>query len=202
MPLTPKQESFIKEYLHDFNATAAAERAGYKGSRTTLATVGSENLARPEIRDRINQALAEWAMSAREVLYRLSERARGSMGDFLSETPGGDVRINLKKALQTGAMDQVKYFAHDERWDQDRLVRNRFEISLHDALSALTQLSRAYNLSSGALTDSEPDPEDIATASNLETPQEILTTFLTAVRNVIAWEDENFGPFDLDELDF
>ena len=30
MPLSPKQQRFVQEYLIDLNATAAAERAGYK----------------------------------------------------------------------------------------------------------------------------------------------------------------------------
>lgn len=45
--LTPKQSLFIKEYLIDFNATKAAERAGY--SIKTAMKIGSENLHKPEI---------------------------------------------------------------------------------------------------------------------------------------------------------
>jgi phage terminase small subunit len=45
--LTPKQELFIKEYLISFNATKAAENAGY--SKKTAMKIGSENLQKPEI---------------------------------------------------------------------------------------------------------------------------------------------------------
>jgi phage terminase small subunit len=38
MPLTPKQESFVEEYLIDLNATQAAIRAGY--SKTTAHAIG------------------------------------------------------------------------------------------------------------------------------------------------------------------
>jgi phage terminase small subunit len=47
MKLTPKQEKFIKEYLISFNATKAAEAAGY--SKKTAMKIGSENLQKPEI---------------------------------------------------------------------------------------------------------------------------------------------------------
>ncbi len=45
--LTPKQELFVKEYLISFNATKAAENAGY--SKKTAMKIGSENLQKPEI---------------------------------------------------------------------------------------------------------------------------------------------------------
>jgi phage terminase small subunit len=55
--LTAKQKRFIEEYLIDLNATQAAIRAGY--SPHTAKEIGSENLSKPHIRARIDQALAE-----------------------------------------------------------------------------------------------------------------------------------------------
>lgn len=55
--LTPKQEMFVQEYLIDLNATQAAIRAGY--STSTAKDIGCENLAKPNIRARIDEALAE-----------------------------------------------------------------------------------------------------------------------------------------------
>ncbi|SDP01748.1 phage terminase small subunit [Eubacterium maltosivorans] len=55
--LTAKQKRFIEEYLIDLNATQAAIRAGY--SPETAGSIGSENLHKPEIRARIDQAMAE-----------------------------------------------------------------------------------------------------------------------------------------------
>jgi len=45
--LTPKQQSFINEYLIDPNATQAAIRAGY--SKKTAHVIGQENLHKPAI---------------------------------------------------------------------------------------------------------------------------------------------------------
>lgn len=55
--LTPKQERFVEEYLIDLNATQAAIRAGY--SPSTAKDIGCENLAKPNIRACIDQAMAE-----------------------------------------------------------------------------------------------------------------------------------------------
>src|SRR5690606_35612738 len=55
--LTAKQRRFIDEYLRCWNATEAAQRAGYKGSKATLATVGYENLNKPYIRAVIEKYL-------------------------------------------------------------------------------------------------------------------------------------------------
>ena len=52
-----KQKKFVEEYLIDLNATQAAIRAGY--SPDTAGSIGSENLKKPEIRVRIEKAMAE-----------------------------------------------------------------------------------------------------------------------------------------------
>lgn len=55
--MTKKQKRFVEEYLIDLNATQAAIRAGY--SPETAYSIGSENLKKPEIRARIEEAMAE-----------------------------------------------------------------------------------------------------------------------------------------------
>ena len=55
--LTAKQQCFVEEYLIDLNATQAAIRAGY--SPDTAKDIGCENLAKPNIRARIDQEMAQ-----------------------------------------------------------------------------------------------------------------------------------------------
>jgi phage terminase small subunit len=57
MPLTPKQEQFVEEYLIDVNATQTALRAGY--SEKTAHVIGSENLRKPAISAAIAEAQAD-----------------------------------------------------------------------------------------------------------------------------------------------
>lgn len=55
--MTEKQKRFCDEYLIDLNATQAAIRAGY--SPDSAGDIGSENLKKPDIRARIDKAIAE-----------------------------------------------------------------------------------------------------------------------------------------------
>lgn len=55
--ITKKNEVFCEEYLIDLNATQAAIRAGY--SPDSAGSIGFELLKKPEIRARIDQAMAE-----------------------------------------------------------------------------------------------------------------------------------------------
>ena len=54
MPLTPKQESFVEEYLNALNATQAAITAGY--SKKTAHVIGPENLGKPAIAAAVSRA--------------------------------------------------------------------------------------------------------------------------------------------------
>lgn len=55
--LTPKQQRFVEEYLIDLNATQAAIRAGY--SAKTANRIASENLSKPVLQVKIQEAMAE-----------------------------------------------------------------------------------------------------------------------------------------------
>lgn len=55
--LTRKQQRFVEEYLIDLNATQAAIRAGY--SVRSAKEIACETLAKPHVRARVDEALAE-----------------------------------------------------------------------------------------------------------------------------------------------
>ena len=57
MALTPKQQRFVAEYTVDFNATAAAAKAGY--SKKTAAQQGYNLLQMPEIQEAIKKECAK-----------------------------------------------------------------------------------------------------------------------------------------------
>lgn len=87
MALTNKQQAFIEEYLLDFNATRAAERAGYKGNTNSLACMGHDLLRNPKIEFVVRQRLQDKAMRADEVLMRLAEQARATICGKLADMP-------------------------------------------------------------------------------------------------------------------
>lgn len=55
--MTDKQKRFCDEYLIDLNATQAAIRAGY--SEKTAASIGAENLIKPNVSEYIKKRLDE-----------------------------------------------------------------------------------------------------------------------------------------------
>src|SRR5437879_4367451 len=55
--LTPKQQTFVAEYVKDGNATRAATAAGY--SAKTATEIGAENLRKPQIAQAIAEKQAE-----------------------------------------------------------------------------------------------------------------------------------------------
>ena len=148
--LTKRQESFINEYLQCKNASEAARRAGY--SKKSAASIGSENLRKPEISSEINARFASACMSADEVLARLSDFARADMREFvIVDKQGNPIGFDLrpgkplyliKKASVTDKGVTVEL--HDAQTalvkigERHRLFVQRSEVSVTDAVIELT----------------------------------------------------------------
>ena len=85
--LTGKQARFCKEYVIDFNATRAAEAAGY--SKNTARNIASENLTKPDIQDEIQRLTKKTTenleVSAERVVEELAKMGltdKDQLGDF------------------------------------------------------------------------------------------------------------------------
>lgn len=137
---TAKQQAFINEYLQCWNAAESARRAGY--SPKTARFIGVENLSKPNIRAEIESRLAERAMSANEVLARLTEHARSDMADLSS--PGG--HFDFDRALEEGKTHLIKKLKRTIHTDKDGNTTERVEVELHDAQAALVQLGKVHGL--------------------------------------------------------
>jgi PBSX family phage terminase large subunit len=135
--LTDKQRVFVEEYLTCWNATEAAKRAGY--SPDTAYSIGWENLRKPEIKALIDQRMKEKAMSADEVLARLSDQAGASMDDFLT-TSGRGFRVDIGKGKKAGKLHLIKKVTKG---------KNGTSIELVDQQSALIQLGKRHRLFNG-----------------------------------------------------
>lgn len=98
--VTPKQKRFCDEYLIDCNATQAAIRAGY--SEKTANVIGSENLAKPDIRAYIDERLAEMQSkkiaSAEEVMQYLTSVMRGESRSSVLSLCGDGCQEVIAKA--------------------------------------------------------------------------------------------------------
>lgn len=152
MALTHKQRLFVDHYLQCWNATEAALLAGY--SEKSARQTGSENLSKPYIAEAIKQRLVDNAMSAEEVLSRMSDIARGDIGDFLHpESLSIDIRAGNTKLIK-----KVKYVVYTTDDDQTETV----EFELYSALDALKQLAKVHSLVNNKLVIEDWRTEVIA----------------------------------------
>lgn len=163
--LTGKQRAFIDFYLGEakFNATEAARLAGYEGNDNTLSTVGYENLRKPNIAAVILERLNEAAMSANEVLARLSKHARGRLVDLLDE----DGQFDLKVAEERGVADllkKLKVRTNTRRTrDGEEIEDVSYEYEIHDPQAALVHLGKFHKLFADRVEHANPDGTPLMT---------------------------------------
>lgn len=99
----------------------------------------SKLLADANISGEVERRLKEAAMSADEVISRLSAQASGDMSDFVTFEDGIKLPfIDLKKAFENGKMPLVKKL----KYDKD----GHIEFELYDAQAALRLLGQHYGL--------------------------------------------------------
>lgn len=134
-----------------WNATQAAIDAGY--SKKTAYSIGSENLTKPEIRERIDKRLSEMVMSADEVLKRLSDMAKVSLLPFIEITAEGFVYFDFSHPDAKNYMHLIRKIKSKrtrritgggdlaQEWE-DEFV----EVELHDAFAALVQVGKYHKL--------------------------------------------------------
>lgn len=133
------QQNFVYQYITCWNGTKAAIAAGY--SEKTARFQASRLLTNVNIKAAIDEALEQSAMSAREVLARLSQEAAGDISDFLDES--GNVvltdrptqlikRFTQKKTTRTADDFEVEY--------------TTTIIELYDAQAAKVHLGKYHGL--------------------------------------------------------
>lgn len=103
--LTAKQRAFCREYLVDLNATQAAIRAGY--SENSAASIGQENLMKPEIQREVQRMMNERAerlevtadMVLRELLGIATVDLSEAFDEFGALKPIKDIPKQVRKAI-------------------------------------------------------------------------------------------------------
>lgn len=145
--ITKKNEVFCEEYLIDLNATQAAIRAGY--SPNTAGSIGFELLKKPEIRARIDQAMAE--RSKRTGIN--ADRVLRELGRIAFLNPKDVIDLNTAEVLDTANEDdlaviagvKVKYVPHkDFDEDGEPVIEQAIEreVKMADKLKALELCGR------------------------------------------------------------
>jgi phage terminase small subunit len=139
--LTDKQKLFAAAYIETLNATEAARRAGYDGTDASLAVIGHENLKKPKIKTLIDEYLNEYAMSAAEVLYHLTDIARGDYGDMLNSMGAPDAST-AQENKKTHLIKKVR--TKTITTDEQEIFE--VEIEPYDRLKALDLLAKFHQL--------------------------------------------------------
>ncbi|OUQ17742.1 terminase small subunit [Lachnoclostridium sp. An138] len=132
--MTKKQKRFIEEYLIDLNATQAAIRAGY--SPKTAKDIGCENLAKPNISDAIDKAMAERSrrtgINQDRILLELARIGLAKITDVVDPDTG--------KLLPNASEDDLACI------QSIKIKPNEFgterEVKLYDKKSALVDLGK------------------------------------------------------------
>lgn len=152
--LTGLQNAFIDAYLGEakFDATEAARIAGYKGNGVTLASVGYENLRKPQIAEEIKNRLQARAMSSDELLMRWGDQARADTSDYYNEDGDFDLGRfkkdgfgHLIKSVRPGKYGITVEFI-DKIKSQELIARSS---------GMLVDKSEVIEINAGSLTDFE-----------------------------------------------
>ncbi len=115
--MTPKQRKFCDEYLISGNATDAAIKAGY--SPKTAKQTGSENLAKPDLKQYIEAELDKLHSAkiadAQEVLEYLTSVMRGEHTEQVLKLAGdgiqtiADIDVSAKERLKAAELIGKRY---------------------------------------------------------------------------------------------
>jgi phage terminase small subunit len=173
--LTPKQAAFCAEYMIDLNATKAAIRAGY--SEKTAASIGQENLRKPEIQREISELMAERAkrveVSADTVLSELLKIATVDIGLAFKEDGSlkeiHDMPVEIRRAISG-----VDVFEEFEGRGEDReQVGWTKKVRFWDKTKALEMLGRHLRLFIDKVEHSGPGGGPIQTEGDFRpTPED------------------------------
>jgi phage terminase small subunit len=133
MSLTGRQQVFLEHYLATWNATDSARRAGYASPNKA----GPRLLVNDGIAAEIRSRLEALTMTANEVLVRLTEQARGDIGDVITVREDGSWQLDLAKATAAGKTRLIKKLKEAE---------NGVEFELYSSQEALVNLGKAHGL--------------------------------------------------------
>lgn len=135
--LTEKQRRFVEAYMGEAagNATEAARQAGYAGDDITLASVGYENLRKPQIRAAIESRAEEDPLVATR-FDRQRFWTRVMLGKELDgdEPPAMKDRLKASELLGRSQLDFVERVEHTGKDGEPIQLANPKDLStLSDA---------------------------------------------------------------------
>lgn len=180
--ISPKRAAFVREYVKDFNATAAALRAGY--SARTAASQGGRLLDNVEIQTAIKQltdsATSACIMDHIEACEILTAMARGHIGHYMGE----DGAIN--QSAITGTFPQaVQSVDVVTQVDDKGNVSHVTKLRLNDRVRAIERLAKLRGWD--APTKVAPTtPDGTEPYQPVMSPEEAAATYMEAMQRAVS----------------
>jgi len=135
--LTDKQELFCKKYIIHLNATKAAIESGY--SEKTAYSIGSENLSKPEIQDRIaklrKKTLEKLDISHQRIAEEYAKIAFSDMADCVGEGNKIKAVADIKNTPAISSLSTDVFVGKNG-------ITTKTKITLHNKKDGLDGLSR------------------------------------------------------------
>lgn len=149
--LTPKQKSFVQNYIIDFNATRAAKAAGY--SAKTATEQGSRLLTYANIQAAIQKAIDKRAektgITAERVIQELALIAFADIKDYATIEDGGGVTVKKFEDMPDGASKAISRLKERRRLLSDAegngdnvVIDSQIELAHWDKPKALELLGK------------------------------------------------------------
>jgi hypothetical protein len=159
---TGKQQRFIDAYLGEanFNATRAAEIAGYKGNGNTLAQVGFGNVRKPNIAKEIKARLQASAMSSDELLMRWGDQARVDVSKYYDDESGSFDLIGFRRDGYGHLIKSIKPSKYGPVVEFIDKIKSQLLIARNSGM--LVDKSEVVEINAGSLTDFEQWKSDRA----------------------------------------
>ncbi len=143
MKLSPKQETFSRQYVIDLNGTQAAIRAGY--SKRTAKEQATRLLTNVHVRQFIKElrkTLSEKTdITAERVLRELEKIGFNNLQDYIEK---GNTVKDLKsiKREYAASVESIKITERTIGTGKDKIKEVTTAFKLHDKVSALEKLGR------------------------------------------------------------
>lgn len=143
LPLEPRQQLFVDEYLVDLNATQAAIRAGY--SENSARAIGCENLTKPNIANAIAKAQEERSSRTKitqdMVLQELAKIGFANMLDYM-KPHNGQMHLDMSEITrdQAAAISEYQTETVSGRGEMPDIEKTKFK--LLDKRQALVDIGR------------------------------------------------------------
>jgi phage terminase small subunit len=151
--LTVRQRAFVEALVGPAggNATKAAAMAGYNdNNRDALRVTASNLLNSPNVAEAISRAMARRRLTPEWIRESLAELASASMRNFVTVDLEGNLTVDWAKAVQAGAIGQVREIKEDVMevdGVSTRVIKRSFK--LHDVIRAKELLAKLHGLLKG-----------------------------------------------------